>query len=232
MKRLIIASASLALLASPYFASAQAKNFEGFFAEAGLGYGTFNGSLSGGNLSATSSGAALGSYTANADTVKSIIGVIGGGYNFALTNEFVLGVGGSYSPSRSASAPSTTVITSPFPTLAGTLTGAGAVQNIYSIYLSPGYAISQDSLVYAKVGYTGATAVFSGNPPNVNLNGYVLGLGFKKSFDKNLYGFVEGKYASFGSKDLDTKSLDPSITNTGSMSAKGMDIVVGVGYKF
>jgi len=228
MKRLIIASASLALLASPYFASAQAKNFEGFFAEAGLGYGTFNGSLSGGNLSSGST--SLGAYSVDANTIKSFLGVIGGGYSFALTNEFVLGVGGSYSPSRSASASST--INLPAALGGGTSTGAGAVQNIYSLYLSPGFAISQDSLVYGKVGYTGATAVFSGATPNLNLNGYVLGLGFKKSFDKNLYGFVEGKYASFGSKDLDTNALSPSITNTGSMSAKGMDVIVGVGYKF
>ena len=114
----------------------------------------------------------------------------------------------------------------------GTSTSAGAVENIYSVYLSPGYAISQDSLIYGKVGYTGASAVFSGTSPNVNLNGYVLGLGFKKSFDKNFYGYVEGKYASFGSKDLDTKALSPSITNTGSISATGMDVIVGVGYKF
>jgi len=221
MKRLLIATASAALLASPIFASAQAKNFEGFFAEAGLGYGNFSSDFSGGKVS-------VYPYTVSADTVKSIIGVIGGGYNFALTNEFVLGVGGSYSPSRSASAPST--ITSAI--VGGSTTGSGAVQNIYSLYVSPGYAISQDSLVYAKVGYTGATAVFSGTYPNVNLNGYVLGLGFKKTFDKNLYGFVEGKYASFGSKDLDPNAFSPAVTNTGSMSAKGMDIVLGVGYKF
>ena len=228
MKRLLIATASAALLASPIFASAQAKNFEGFFAEAGLGYGTFNGSLSGGNLSSGSTN--LGAYSVDANTIKSFLGVIGGGYNFALTNEFVLGVGGSYSPSRSASATST--VSLPAALGGGTSTGAGAVQNIYSLYLSPVYAISQDSLVYAKVGYTGATAVFSGTTPNLNLNGYVLGLGFKKTFDKNLYGFVEGKYASFGSKDLDPNALSSSITNTGSMSAKGMDIIVGVGYKF
>jgi len=221
MKRLIIATVGAALLASPIFASAQAKNFEGFFAEAGLGYGNFSADFSGGRV-------ATFPYTVSADTVKSIIGVIGGGYNFALTNEFVLGVGGSYSPSRSASAPST--ITSPI--VGGSTTGAGAVQNIYSLYVSPGYAISQDSLVYGKVGYTGATAVFSGSYPNVNLNGYVLGLGFKKTFDKNLYGFVEGKYASFGSKDLDPNAFSPAVTNTGSISAKGMDILIGVGYKF
>jgi hypothetical protein len=228
MKRLLIVTASAALLASPIFASAQAKNFEGFFAEAGLGYGTFNGSFSGGNVS-LANGTPLGSYSVSADTIKSIIGVVGAGYNFALSNEFVLGVGGSYSPSRSASAPSTVTVP---PVLGGTINASGAVQNIYSLYLSPGYAISQDSLVYAKVGYTGATAVFSGATPNLNLNGYVLGLGFKKTFDKNLYGFVEGKYASFGSKDLDPNALNASITNTGSMSAKGMDIVLGVGYKF
>jgi len=221
MKRLLIATASAALLASPIFASAQAKNFEGFFAEAGLGYGNFSSDFSGGKVS-------VYPYTVSADTVKSIIGVIGGGYNFALTNEFVLGIGGSYSPSRSASAPST--ITSAI--VGGSITGSGAVQNIYSLYVSPGYAISQDSLVYAKVGYTGSTAVFSGTYPNVNLNGYVLGLGFKKTFDKNLYGFVEGKYASFGSKDLDPNAFSSAVTNTGSMSAKGMDILIGVGYKF
>jgi hypothetical protein len=228
MKRIFVATIGAALMASPLFASAQAKNFEGFFAEAGLGYGTFNGSFSGGNLS-TSGGTPLGAYSVDANTIKSILGVIGGGYNFALTNEFVLGVGGSYSPSRSASASSTVTVPA---SLGSTITAAGAVGNIYSIYLSPGYAISQDSLIYGKVGYTGATAVFSGSVPNVNLNGYVLGLGFKKTIDKNLYGFVEGKYASFGSKDLEPNALSSSITNTGSMSAKGMDILVGVGYKF
>ena len=227
MKRIFVATIGAALIASPFFASAQAKNFEGFFAEAGLGYGTFDGSFSGGNLSSGSN--ALGAYSVDANTIKSILGVIGGGYNFALTNEVDLGVGGTYSPSRSASATSTVTLPA---ALGGSSTASGAVQNIYSIYLSPGYAISQDSLVYGKVGYTGATAVFSGSPPNVNLNGYVLGLGFKKTFDKNMYGFIEGKYASFGSKDLDSNVFNSAITNTGSMSAKGMDIVVGVGYKF
>jgi len=230
MKRIFVATIGAALIASPFFASAQAKNFEGFFAEAGLGYGNFSSSFSGGTVASGST--VLGAYSVDANTIKSILGVIGGGYNFALTNEVVLGVGGSYSPSRSASATSTITVPAALGIPGNTTTIAGAVANIYSIYLSPGYAISQDSLVYAKVGYTGATAVFSGASPNVDLNGYVLGLGFKKTFDKNMYGFIEGKYASFGSKDLDSNALSSAITNTGSMSAKGMDIIVGVGYKF
>ena len=231
MKRLLIAASSAALLSSPLFVSAQAKNFEGFYTEAGLGYGTFSSSFSGGNVNTPPPPYGYGAlpYSVSADTIKSIIGVVGLGYSFPVSNEVLLSVGGSYSPSRSASASST--ITS-LAVSGGQATAAGAVQNIYSIYVSPGYALSQDSLVYAKVGYTGATAVFSGTSPNVNLSGYVLGLGYKKIVDKNLYAFVEGKYASFGSKDLDPNSLSSAVTNTGSMSASGMDVIVGIGYKF
>ena len=159
--------------------------------------------------------------------INTLIGTIGAGYNFLLSNEYVLGIGASYAPSRSSSASTT-------PTVNGVVqsAGYGAVQNIYSIYLSPGYAIDDKSLVYTKVGYTGATAVFDGTSPNVNLTGYVLGLGFKKVIDANLYGFIEGKYASYSSKNLSSNAFTTTATNNGSMSAKSIDVVVGVGYKF
>lgn len=230
MKNTLIKLAAVATLGAPLAVFAQAKSFEGFYGEAGLGYGSFTSSFSGGTL--TGQGPNTGytnSYAVPDLNINSIIGSIGVGYNFALTNEYILGVGASYSPSRSSSSSTT-------PTVGGVAQnpGNGAVQNIYSVYLSPGYALDNNSLVYAKVGYTGATAVFDGTTPNVNLTGYVLGLGFKKIIDANLYGYIEGKYASYGSTDLQPTALSgsPYLTNNGSMSAKGMDVIVGVGYKF
>lgn len=229
MKKTLIKLATLATLVAPIFVFAQAKSFEGFYGEAGIGYGSFTSSFSGGNLSGTGTGGVKVPYTIPDTKINSIIGTIGAGYNFALSNEYVLGVGASYAPSRSSSQ-------SVIPVIGGVNQppGYGAVQNIYSIYLSPGYAIDSNSLVYAKVGYSGATAVFSGTVPNVDLTGYVLGLGYKRMIDTNLYGYIEGKYASYGSKDLDSTALSGSSTiqNTGSMSATGYDVTVGIGYKF
>ena len=231
MKNTLIKLAAVATLGAPLAVFAQAKSFEGFYGEAGLGYGSFSSSFSGGALTGNGPNAGYnGTYSIPDLKIKTLIGSIGAGYNFALSNQYILGIGASYSPSRSSSG-STPVSVSG---VVQNQPAYGAVQNIYSVYLSPGYAIDDKSLVYAKVGYTGSTAVFAETVPNVNLTGYVLGLGFKKMIDNNLYGYIEGKYASYGSKDLEPTAFSgsPYLTNTGSMSAKGMDVIVGIGYKF
>jgi len=224
MKNTIINLATVASLITPVAVFAQAKSFEGLYGEVGIGYGNFKSSFSGGTLTATGFSAP---YTVPEVSINNLIGNIGAGYNFLLSKEYVLGIGASYAPARTTTGTTIPTINGVAQTVA-----LGAVEKIYNIYLSPGYAIDDKSLVYTKVGYTGATAVFDGTSPSVNLTGYVLGLGFKKVIDANLYGFIEGKYASYSSKNLSSNALTTTATNNGSMSAKSIDVVVGVGYKF
>jgi opacity protein-like surface antigen len=96
MKRLIIATVSAALLASPIFASAQAKNFEGFKAELGAGYAQVKPTSSGGTITPYNF-----TYTAAADNLNTPLFFLGLGYDYAVSDSWLVGVGGSYAPFNS-----------------------------------------------------------------------------------------------------------------------------------
>jgi opacity protein-like surface antigen len=203
----------------PALAFAQAKEFEGFNVELGVGYGQFSPS----NINGLVGNAP---YSAVPGKINTFLGVLGAGYNYAISNDFLLGVGATYFPSRSASASGTAQITG-----IGNSQTSGQVENVYSVYLKPAMVIDKESLVYAKIGYTGATAVNDGTT-KTSLNGYLVGLGYQRNFNNHFYMFGEGKYASYGSKDIDSHAVTPSAINTGSLSANAWDMIVGVGYKF
>jgi hypothetical protein len=233
MKNTLIKLAAVATLGAPLAVFAQSKSFKGFYGEAGLGYGSLSSSFSGGNINGT--GYSL-PYSLTADNVKTIIGTVAVGYNFPLSNEYLLGLGVSYNPSRSASATTGGNInaSSVGGQAINPITGTVAVQNVYSVYIKPSYVLDKDSLIYAKLGYTGATAVPGGTTQNISLSGYLFGLGYSKSISSNLYFFGEAKYATFGSSNvvLDTTGITGATGNTGTVSASGYDAIVGIGYKF
>lgn len=170
------------------------------------------------------------------------------GYNFGINEKFVLGLGATYYPGASSSATgnlttAATTITSPAGAAVGspatvpsrTLNATYNVKNLYSIVLTPGYAIDKDRLAYAKVGYTGATIGLNGASlayTSLNLTGYSLGLGYKQMFTSSLYAFGEFNYASYGTKSL-TATLTTGTQLQGmTASGTGMDVLVGVGYRF
>ncbi len=196
MRKLLIAVAVAGLAGTVNAQSA----FEGAYGQIGIGY-----------------------QSSKAKTVESInfnnstgfASTVGAGYNFQVSKEFLLGLGAEYSflPSSSANY-----------TYDG---GSGTYKNknTYNIFLSPGFALSKDSLAYAKVGYTGTTYSFTeGSTDNFNLTGYSLGLGYKQIIDGGLYGFAEGNYMSYNQKTVGTEQVR--------LSGNSMNLLVGIGYKF
>lgn len=228
MKRLLIATASAALLASPIFASAQAKNFEGFKAELGAGLAQVKPTASGGTI--TGASAFTTSYTTSADNLNTPLFFLGLGYDYAINDSWLIGVGGTYAPFNSKTGDQSLTLNP----LGKTIPGRYWFNNAYSLFVKPSYVLDKDSTVYGKVGYTGLST--NGDTASVNLKGMMFAAGYTRNFDKNLYGFAEVAYAKYGDGDLPTNyfaaSLASTAVNTGTVSASAMEIKFGIGYKF
>lgn len=191
-------------------ASAMAQSsFEGGYIQFGIGAETVAPSYTGGSI--------LGySYTATASHSNSFAGTIGAGYNFSVTPSFLLGIGAEYSPIAGSKANfNVTSIVS--------FTSQYYKKDSYNIFISPSIAIDNNKLIYAKLGYTGAT--FREGSGFLDLNGYSIGLGYKQVISGGLYGFGEVNYASYANADISGRP-------TGSASANVTNVLVGLGYQF
>ena len=75
----------------------------------------------------------------------------------------------------------------------------------------------------------------NGDTASVKLNGWMVAAGYSRNFDKNLYGFGDLAYANYGDASLPTDYFAaslPSAVNNGTISAKAIEVKVGLGYKF
>lgn len=219
-KKLLVATALTALAGSAMAQSA----FEGFYGQVGIGYE----SNSVKNSDASFNGTAIGgSETLNANGFSGAIGI---GYGFSVSKDWILTIGADYSPLNVNSK------TQPF----GDTDYKYEVSNRYNIFLAPGYQIDKDKLAYLKAGYSGAQVKTSGDlgqffgSPTTNLSGYVLGLGYKQLFDKNIYLFGEANYMSYGNATTNASGAENGSTTTTSykLGANSYQFLVGVGYKF
>jgi hypothetical protein len=242
MKKLtsLLALAGIAILSSTH-ANAQ-SSFEGAFGQIGIGYGNVSPSVSNVTVSGSAGGTTITNYPLSSSVGNSndFTGTATIGYNFGVAKDFLLGIGAEYSPFASGSS---NVNANYGPDGSGAwyrATTTFKIENSYNIFLSPAIVIDKDKLLYAKVGYTGASANTAGQ--TLSLNGYSLGLGYKQIISGSWYGFGEVNYASYGNQNLST-SYNSTVTVGGStynvpttakatVSANTMNVLVGVGYKF
>jgi hypothetical protein len=222
----------VALAAGFIGTSAMAQSaFEGFYAQAGIGYEnnsiasrsyTFN-SYKG----ASDSGSASGPSSSGGG-FSSAIGL---GYNMSVAPQWVVGLGADYTPTNTTTS---TVAVAVCDGCGGSLNYK--VKNRYSVYVTPGYEIDKDKLVYVKAGYTGESLVGQGQSggasgsQSVNASGFVGGLGYKQLIDKNLYVFGEGNYYSYSSTTINGTASGGTFSLKQTPSA--YQFLVGVGYKF
>ena len=217
--------------------SAKANAWEGAYGQVAVGYGVFTPNIGGGSASNIPllRGGPTGTVSPSADNVNTGTANLGVGYNFGINKDFILGIGAAYYPGASSSAPGSFKT---YPVNGGGASSTANVQynvkNLYSITLNPGYVIDKDRLVYAKVGYTGATIGLNGPTlaySTVSLGGYTLGLGYKQMITQSLYLMGEFNYASYSTKN-------PVLTNTSGVnltapvSGTGTDFLIGLGYRF
>ena len=244
MNRTIIAFAVAGLAGTAHAQSA----FEGFYGQIATGYesNTIENLDNFYTYRLISGFTGSGSSKASSQNASGMPLVFGLGYNFKINNSWLIGLGVDYSALSQ-------VDTSPYS--ASNSTG-GSTPNIqltardrYNIFLSPAYVIDKDKLAYFKVGYSAQTVksltpahntptgyVSAVNTSN-NVNGYILGLGYKQMISGGFYGFAEVNYMKYtkGDTNVGYSSIDSnrtSFTTASDFGASTYTLLVGVGYRF
>ena len=255
MKKLVLATLLTGMAVG---ANAQSA-FEGFYGQIAPGYES--NSLKGSNGTVTQIDPFFNttySQSVNSNTVNAngMPLVIGAGYNFSVTNSFLLGVGIDYSLLNQSQSFSGTVA----PATIGGFTFPGyniggqqlKVSNRLNVFVTPSYAIDKEKLAYIKAGYsqqkldyTGINSVDGVSLASVGINptsnssatvsGYVLGLGYKQIISGGFYGFAEGNYMSYGGKTFTSTTVDPlgnPVSANFKVNSSAYTFLVGVGYRF
>lgn len=178
-------------LAAP-LAFAQAKNFEGFTLGANIA-----------STKTTFDATTLGSSDGNTAGLELQLQ-----YNFALSPQFVLGVGMSFGATENK---------------AGTVSGVDySLKNRSALEFTPGFVVSDSLMVFGKIASLNASGVDSlGGSATQTGIGY--GLGVRGLVDKNIYWQVGYDLNTYGEKT--TAGGVPYKFKSNAFSA-------GVGYKF
>ncbi len=207
MKKTLLA---LSLVAATQTAFAQASNFEGLSIGLGL--------------------AAVGVDTKYQDTddfnlkvgQTNVIPVIDLSYAYAVDSKFLVGVGATYdlkdAKSGSASVPDYASITL-------------KAKSHYSIYVQPTYLMTNNTALFAKVGYhsmKGTAEIVCDDCTNDSLKfkGIGYGAGIKTFLDKNIFVQAEIQVVDYKKKSLADDDF------TWSYKPKSTAGILSVGYKF
>lgn len=201
MKKILIAATVAASCFAPQV-FAQANNFAGFSVAANV-----NASTATSKLSAPGTSVNMGESSQNASLQAA--------YGLALGSNFVLGLGGTVALGDMKLGSFTS----------GATTVALKATEMYSLYIEPGYAVSNSTLVYAKVAYisTKAELAMTGfSTGTKDFDGVGYGIGIRTKLSKNLFLQAEFAQSDYNEATSNGSSFKPSAT-TGT---------VGIGYQF
>jgi outer membrane immunogenic protein len=226
-----IGAALFVMYSANIHAQTKSNPWLGAYAQIGIGYESYIPKSATGTTTFPGTPPLTNVGTANhANGPAAAIGV---GYNFGLSDSYLIGVGASLYPGHSKSASSTMATNVGNSQIVNT--GNYDVSNVFSFNLMPGYVIDKTHLVYAKVGYAGSTtnANSPGNYPqqSTKTNGTVYGLGYKQFISESIFVFGEGNYAVNRAKPV-TILADNGATVTSTSNATGYDFIFGLGYHF
>lgn len=212
----------------------------GFYGQIATGYENY----SYGSINSTSAGNGL-TFTGTSpnQSTSGMPLILGIGYNFRISNEYMIGIGYDYSFQTQS--------TSNFPGYVTRSSGGNFivnnnsfnVSNRYNLFVTPGYVLSKEALVYLKAGYSSEKFQYDhiADPPsntpeftgNKNMDGYILGLGYKQRIFEDLYGFAETNYMAYKNTPIDVNFISGgNITGTFNSTLNAYNVLLGVGYKF
>lgn len=216
------------------------NGYGGFYGQIATGYENYSyGSI---NSNSAGNGLTFTGTSPNQSTsgMPSILGI---GYNFRISNEYMIGIGYDYSFQTQS--------TSNFPWYVTRSSGGSfivnnnsfKVSNRYNLYVNPGYVLSKESLVYLKAGYSSEKFQYDhvadppSNAPEITgskiMDGYILGLGYKQRIFEDLYGFAEANYMGYKNILIDVNLINGgNITSTFNPTLNSYNFLLGVGYKF
>ena len=236
MKKPLLVIATLFITTSAFAQSV----FEGFYGQIATGYESNQfGSTS---LNGSQPGDTWNAGSQNANGVPLVIGL---GYNYSVAPKWLVGLGVDYS---ALSQETSTYNSTRTPEI---LSGSKLqTSNRFNIFVTPGYEIAKDKLVYLKAGYSmvdvkqtnpnyytspgfaGNTVSYSsGSSQSKTVGGYVIGLGYKQMIASGFYGFAEANYMSY-SKPSFSATTTAEYTLNSSPSLSTYQALVGIGYKF
>lgn len=193
-------TATLAVACATPVAFAQPTGFTGLYGQAGLGIATSN-------MKTTTQ--TTESNATELETLKygesNVAGTLALGYNYGFSNGFNLGANVFYNFNNSNAGGASESEGAEVENLNARL------KNIWGISVEPGYAFSNQSLGYLKLGWAQAssslqtTTVTATESTNTTINfgttnGFLYGLGYKHLINKNVYVGVEFYQVLFGSK--------------------------------
>lgn len=187
----IMIAAALAAAVAAPQAFAQAKNFEGFSVFGGL----------------NAANSKIETTATNSATSRSTNVALQAQYAWALGQQFVLGVGATVGAGDL--------------TFATGLAGDIKLKDSAAVYIAPGVAVSDSTLVYGKIASTSGTVYDNSGSLSVTGVGYGIGAQFKSG--NNLFYQVEYLQNNFADKANNGGTIFK--TSTGGLS-------FGVGYKF
>lgn len=233
MNKFLLISALAATLASPAV-FAQAKNFEGIGLQISTGYQnneikTSNSNING--YSVINGTDVIGAQNVSKGGMPLNLGL---GYNLALTDRFMLGAMVEYNP-LSMDLGSGSITFNGNPVTDGGY--KGKLQNQVSLSLLPGYAFTDSAMGYLKLGWINATAKLEpsdgSSSLSKNANGFLVGLGGRYLFTKNVYGFAEANYATYAGVNANTSLGNNSSDTIGAkMTPSSYSFLLGVGARF
>lgn len=235
------------LLYGPSASFAQ-SDFEGFYGQVSTGYekDSFNSNNQTFWYSEVGGGTGTGHAPNQQSTVAPL--VLGVGYNKALSDSFLLGLGIDYSALSQSVGNFSQTITVNNSDGSATLDlkdMSYKVSNRVNLFVSPSYAFTSTSLAYLKAGYSIEKLQFSqgsneetlpsGFSSGTTINGYIVGLGYKQMIYEGIYAFTEGNYMSYNSKSVTgtgVGGLQEKVHMTSTPTITTYNFLVGIGYKF
>jgi hypothetical protein len=233
--KLLVAAAATVVASSAMAQSA----FEGAYGQVATGYES--NSASNLNYTGTKAGQANDTWNSSSQTFGGAPLVVGIGYNYSVAPKWLVGIGVDYSALNQKS--------STYNSNIGGYSLNGSTletSNRLNIFVTPGYEIDKDKLVYLKAGYSSVSikqqtpttyktdnsgSLYNSNSTSTQ-GGYVVGLGYKQIITGGFYGFAEGNYMSYGKPSFSAPAQSDGYKITSNPSINSYQLLVGVGYKF
>jgi len=206
IKKLAVMAAMATVAFSAVQAQAQSAAFQGF--SVGLNAG----------VNAADTELTYGGAVIDGVGHTSAVGTLQGAYGWAMGPQSVVSVGATYNLNDADGAE--------FRNAGGLKVLDYKARDVYSIYVEPGFLLSDKTLAFLSLSYEGATAKGEGSGYQVRkgIRGAGYGFGMRTALDKNLYFQVAVKHVVYDSERFPNDPTD--------FKAKSTLGSVGVGYKF
>ena len=228
MKKVLFA----VLCATSTLTFADSKVFEGFSIDASTGYQKTERDSASTATSIDGGVTTVSSVSTSSNDDSNINLILGSSYNYAINNDYLLGVGFDYDfLDHDMGSP----IVDNDPT---DNTTKFDLSDAMTFYIKPQFMITDKSQVYAKLGYIRAKVKMTDSAPGFvsskkeSVDGYSIGAGYAHMIGNNISLFVEANYLNYGKEDVGANySQSPSFisvpTDIDAYNGK-----IGVAYKF